>query len=224
MKISNLENIISYTFKDKTILNKALTHSSFSNEHKTESYEKLEFLGDAVLELIISDLLIKTYPNVDEGELTKARSRLVRAEILASIAREIKLGNFIKLGKGEKTSNGNYKDSIIGSSLEALIAGIYIDNGYKKAFSVVSKLWKEYVDKVFIDEKLDLDYKTKLQELSQRVYKILPKYELLSEKNGKFQVRVSIGTSLITTAINKNKKKAEQLGAKEAISLIEGLK
>lgn len=141
-KTAEFEKIIGYRFQDETLLYTALTHSSFANEHKKMSVaynERMEFLGDAVLELISSDILFRKYPNMPEGKLTKLRASLVCEPTLAMDAKEIQLGKYLFLGKGEEATGGRNRDSVTSDALEAVIGAIYLDGGIEKAYEFVQK-------------------------------------------------------------------------------------
>jgi ribonuclease-3 len=226
---SQLEGRLLYRFENTSLLEEAVTHSSFANEQKNPAsqnipvtqcnYERLEFLGDAVLELIITDLLLEKYPDKNEGDMSKARSSLVREELLVKISRKIELGDFLKLGKGEKRAGGGGRDSILACALEAVIGAVYKDRGYKSAYSFVNYFWADYMDKVFTDE-LDIDYKTRLQELVQAKYKEVPEYEVVKvagpAHKRTFKVRVRAADSIDTTGTGTSKKEAEQVAAHKA--------
>jgi ribonuclease III len=223
-----LEKKLGYEFTQKALLEEALTHRSFSNESKNQpksNYERLEFLGDAVLELAISENLIKRFLEKAEGELSKARSLLVREELLVKIARSINLGDFLILGKGEKLSGGKQKDSILACSLEAIIGAIHLDGGFAKALKSIELLWKDMFGLVFTKE-FDIDHKTKLQEFLQAKYKKLPTYEFVRsfgpEHSKLFEVKVrSIDKIKITSGIGKSKKEAEQIAAHKTFKVLQ---
>lgn len=213
------EEKIGYTFADPDLLVMALTHSSYSNEKrlkKQECNERLEFLGDAVLELISSEYIYQNNPTKPEGDLTRLRASYVCEPTLALCAREIGLGEFILLGKGEDMTGGRDRDSILSDALEATIGAVYLDGGFEQA--------KEYV-KCFIlkdieNKKLFYDSKTILQEIVQGKHRSMS-YELRSESgpdhNKSFTVAVVIDGQEIATATGRTKKKAEQSAAYQAI-------
>lgn len=197
---------------DKKLLDRALTHSSYSNEHRTENYERLEFLGDAVLEVITSEYFyLKT--NYKEGEMTKLRANYVCEKALATYARELHIDKYIKVGHGQLQ---NVNDTIIADVFEAITAVIYLDQGFSVA--------KEFVDAIiipYIKEGIDfnIDYKTKLQELVQTDRKSL-EYEIINEygesHNKTFEVVVKIDDIIYGKGIGKSKKEAEQNAALDA--------
>lgn len=225
---AELEEKLNYSFTQQALLKEALTHRSFSNESKSSSesnYERLEFLGDAVLELAISEILIKKFPEKSEGDLSKARSLLVREEVLIKLARVVDLGAFLRLGKGEITSGGKERGSILACSLEAVIGAVHLDGGFLKALTVIEHLWKELFSVVFSKD-FDIDYKTKLQEFLQAKYKRLPDYEVVRsfgpEHSKLFEVKVkSIPNIEDLSGIGKSKKEAEQIAAYKAFKLLQ---
>ena len=178
-KIKELEEKIGYEFKKKELIWQALTHSSFSNEQKInkyKNYERLEFLGDAVLELLSSQFFFETYPDMPEGEMTKLRSSMVCELALAYCARDISLGDYLLLGKGEEITGGRTRDSIISDVMEAVIGALYLDGGLSEADAFV----KKYILSDLESKQLFYDSKTILQEEVQRDGQSLT-YELVSE-------------------------------------------
>ncbi len=221
------EKKIHYSFKDKCILDNALRHSSFVNEQPDsdlEDNERLEFLGDAVLNLVIGDLLMARFTLLNEGDLSRMRSSLVNETQLAQIARTINLGQVIKLGKGEEQTNGREKNSILSDVFEAVIAAVYVDGGFNAAFKFVEKLFSAQIDNSN-NPSLNHDYKSRLQELSQVKFKVMPKYKVVLEggpdHDKTFKVQLSIN-DLSVFGSGKSKKTAEQDAAGKA--LIELLK
>lgn len=224
MTHEKIEKGIFYKFQNIDFLKESLTHRSFSNEEgqSEKNYERLEFLGDAVLELVVTDILLKTYPDKNEGELSKTRSLLVREETLVKIASELDLGNSLILGKGEEKSGGSKRASILSGALEALIGAVYMDGGYTAAFGVIEKLWQHTIDSIHNSD-FDIDYKTKLQEFVQAKYKTVPAYTVLETKGPAhkkvFKVEVNFqGRSAL--GVGKNKREAEQTAAKKALSAL----
>ncbi len=215
-----LESVIGYTFQNKQLLKQAMTHSSYSNEHrlsKISNNERLEFLGDAVLEIVSSDFLYHKYPNMPEGELTKLRASMVCEPTLALCAADINLGSYLLLGKGEEATGGRNRDSIVSDAMEALIGAIYEDGGFASAKEFIYN----YILNDVKDKQLFYDSKTILQEIVQREYKDPLEYELLGE-NGPdhdkiFEVCVKIGDRVIGTGSGRTKKSAQQKAAYEAI-------
>ncbi len=218
--LHDLEKIIGYEFKDFNLLRQAMTHSSFSNEHrlnKLTNNERLEFLGDAVLEIVTSEALFIKYPKMPEGDLTKTRASIVCEPTLAFCSRDIKLGSFLLLGKGEDMTGGRGRDSIVSDAMEALIGAIYLDGGFANA--------KEFIDKFILSDiehkKLFFDSKTILQEIVQSEYKEELTYVLVGEEgpdhNKTFIVDAMIGNKKVGSGSGRTKKAAEQEAAYNVI-------
>jgi ribonuclease-3 len=218
--LHTLESMIGYTFNDKKLLELALTHSSYSNDKKSgklKNNERIEFLGDAVLELASSEFLYKQYPNKPEGELTRLRASLVCEPTLASDVRAIKLNEYLILGHGEELTGGRERDSIISDALEALIGAIYLDGGFANA--------KEFVRKFVLNDienkHLFYDSKTILQEIVQKQYKECVNYVLVGESgpdhNKSFEVEAVFRDVVLGRGVGATKKRAEQQAAYEAL-------
>lgn len=225
-KRMEFEKRIGYSFKDPELLVTALTHSSYSNEirlKKQECNERLEFLGDAVLELISSEQIFRNHPDQPEGDLTRIRASYVCEPTLALCAREICLGDYLQLGRGEDRTGGRERDSILSDAMEATIGAVYMDGGFESAQRYV----EEFILKDIEKKSLFYDSKTYLQEIVQRDLKKL-EYVLLKEEgpdhNKSFEVGVLINGKQLTTAVGRTKKKAEQAAAYEAILLLEDKK
>ena len=223
MKLEKLEQTIGYSFLDKNLLLLALTHSSYANEHKRKkktNNERLEFLGDAVLELTISDYLFHQYPEQNEGKLTKLRSCLVCEYTLALCARDLSLGNYLLLSKGEDITGGRERDSILSDAFEAVIGAIYLDGGIEEAKEFIY----EFLLKDVEDKTLFYDAKTILQELVQARNLGKLSYELLEESgpdhSKNFTVQVNINGAIFAAGSGKTKKAAEQIAAYETILLL----
>ena len=221
-KLLELEQRIGYKFENFDLLVKAMTHSSYANEHryeKKENNERLEFLGDAVLELISSDYLFAKYPETPEGVLTKKRASMVCEPTLALCAREIPLGDYLLLGKGEDATGGRKRDSIVSDAMEALIGAIYLDGGFANA--------KEFIDRFILNDienkQLFYDSKTILQEVVQGEHEQLT-YVLTDESgpdhNKSFTVRACIGERVIGSGTGHTKKAAEQEAAYQALLML----
>lgn len=219
-QLSELEKIIGYTFKSKSLLSQAMTHSSYANEKKLGKLgcnERLEFLGDAVLELVSSDFLYKKFTGLPEGELTKKRASLVCEPSLAYCAREFDLPQFLLLGKGEEMTGGRMRDSIVSDATESLIGAIYLDGGFANA--------KEFVLNFILNDiehkQLFYDSKTILQEIVQENGKKPVEYQLMKEEgpdhNKQFTVGVVVDGNVLGTGCGHTKKAAEQAAAFEAI-------
>ncbi len=220
VKLEKLEKKIGYTFQNKDLLRQAVTHSSYTNEHgmpKLASNERLEFLGDAVLELVSSEFLYTTHPEMPEGELTKNRASMVCEPSLALGARDIPIGEYLRLGKGEIVTGGKDRDSITSDALEALIGAIYLDGGFANAKEFINR----YVLNDLENKKLFFDSKTILQEIIQKHYTEPIVYELLQETgpdhNKSFRVSASLSGEVLGNGIGRTKKLAEQKAAYEAI-------
>lgn len=222
-KILEFEERIGYRFEHPDLLITALTHSSYSNEKRLNRYEnneRLEFLGDAVLELVSSEFIFRANPKKPEGDLTRTRARYVCEPTLALCAREIQLGEYLRLGRGEEMTGGRDRDSILSDAMEATIGAVYLDGGFSRA--------KEYIEKAILKDiekkSLFYDSKTFLQEIAQKRHAEL-QYELLGEEgpdhNKVFQVGVLMDGKKLAAAYGKTKKKAEQAAAYEAILLLE---
>ena len=218
-KIKELEEKIGYEFKKKELIWQALTHSSFSNEQKInkyKNYERLEFLGDAVLELLSSQFFFETYPDMPEGEMTKLRSSMVCELALAYCARDISLGDYLLLGKGEEITGGRTRDSIISDLMEAVIGALYLDGGLSEADAFV----KKYILSDLESKQLFYDSKTILQEEVQRDGQSLT-YELVSETGPDhdkvFMVEARIDGQTVGKGQGRNKKSAQQQAAYQAL-------
>lgn len=217
----SIENKIGYTFKNKELLKIALTHSSYVNENKnTKDNERLEFLGDSVLSLVVSNYIFNYKSSLKEGELTKIRSTIVCEKSLINVANLLNIGDFIKLGKGEKSSGGSKRASILADATEAIIAAIYLDSDLETVSKFVIS-WLEDTIISAIKNKNNDDYKSKLQEEIQKVKGRTLKYEIVDVKgpdhNKKFTVCVYSDSVMIGKGFGNSKKEAEQLAAKNAL-------
>lgn len=221
-----LEKTLGTTFNNQDLLLTSLTHRSYLNEHKDENLvnnERLEFLGDAVLELIISVHLFETYPERPEGELTSFRSAVVRTESLAEASKELGVGQYLRMSKGEFESGGSDKDYLLANTYESVLGAIYMDKGYEECKKFV---FKTLVPKIadIVKNRSDIDSKTKIQELIQYQYKVTPTYDVLNE-NGPdhdktFTVGVKIEDELIGKGQGTSKQKAEEEAATEGIKFL----
>ena len=214
-----LEQKINYTFKEKSLLELALTHCSFSAEHGMQNNQRLEFLGDAVLEAVISAHI---YPSFDEGKLTRLRVSIVSEEPLAIAAEELELNHFILLGVGEKVNGGANKPGVLSDTLEALFAAVYLDGGYSAAEDVILRVLKDVIADA---NKRPLDYKTTLQETLAKDGPVTIVYTLLSMEgpphNAVFETEVSCNGKVLGRGKGSSKKRAEQAAAKQALKQIE---
>ena len=225
--ISELLDILDYRFDRVQLLEEALCHSSYVNEqpHVTESNERLEFLGDAVLNLSISHLLMTSRPDLPEGQLSRMRAGLVNEQRLAEIADTIDLGGFLRLGRGERRSEGHRKASILADAMEAVIAAVYMDGGYGPAFDLVHRLFAPLMETAPHATQIN-DYKTRLQELVQKSGGPPPVYRLIEAEGPDHEktFRVSVAfRGLEAAGTGKSKKAAEQDAAHEALEMIAAL-
>ncbi|MGN0141501.1 MAG: ribonuclease III [Roseburia sp.] len=222
-KYRELQERIGYTFKQEGLLRQALTHSSYANEKHLKKHsdnERLEFLGDAVLEVTSSDFLYRNYPNLPEGDLTKLRASLVCEPTLALCTKEISLGKYLLLGKGEDQSGGRERASILSDALEAVIGAIYLDGGIEEARTFVHTFILTDIE----HKKLFYDSKTILQEVVQGKYEEKLNYVLLSESgpdhDKSFRVEARIGERVVGEGCGHTKKAAEQEAAYHALLLL----
>ena len=207
------------SINDKDLLLNALTHSSKSREDETvRNNERLEFLGDAVLKLTITKYLFDKYPKEQEGILTKYRAKLISDKMLSSLAKKLNLAQHAVIGT--TLARDNIPDSVIGDTVEALIGAIYLDSGIEKAHDFILELWQEDMSQA-IEDALELEYKSRLQELIQDKFKILPAYKVISSKGPdhkkEFEIGVYLDAKLLATAKAFSKKDASQLAAKIAL-------
>ena len=222
-KIKELEKNLNYEFKDKSLIVMALTHKSYAyeRENKLESNERIEFLGDAILEHIISDKLYNYVPKISEGEMTKKRADIVCEASLASSLKRINGEKYILLGKCEKNASNVVEDAIIADAFEAILGAIYIDGGYEKAKEFTLRMLEQEINIVLSGKSLNVDYKTKLQEILQKNGSVTIKYNVLEEfgpeHDKRFKVEVTFNDKRIGEGIGKSKKQAEQQAAKYAI-------
>ena len=225
--LHGLEKRLAYRFRDITLLSTALTHRSYVNENPQLAFsdnERFEFLGDAVLGVCVSDLLIKRYADFSEGTLTKIRAALVNEKPLAQLAHNLQIGGCLLLGRGEETSGGRTKDSLLANALEAVIATVYLDFDFNKAKTVVTKL----IEPLLEDDNLRsqyFDYKTALQELCQKKYKTAPVYTIVDscgpDHAKTFAVKVKIADKTTQTGSGKSKKEAEKQAAQKAWKILQ---
>jgi len=217
---------INYVFKNEKLLQIALTHSSFAHEAKSNiiNNERFEFLGDAVLELVISSFIFEQFPELPEGELTKFRASIVCETTLAKIARDLNLGEFLKLGKGEEHTGGRNRDSILADAMEAIFGAVYLDSGIESAKKLIIELMKNSIFDLRKSFKLN-DCKTYLQEIIQSKSKSVLKYNIVKESGPAhdkvFVIEVSHCGKILGRGLGKNKKEAEQNAAFDAIKKIE---
>ena len=226
MDISPLEQKIGYSFSNKDHLLTALTHRSYLNENPKwplDHNERLEFLGDAVLDLSISSYLVEHFPHYQEGELSKLKSMMVSEASLAKIAAELDLGEYLLLGRGEEHTGGRKKESLLANALEAVIAAIYLDGGLPAADGFIRMVFVAQIQTI-TREGISLDYKTDLQEYCQGHDLELPAYRVSKEigpdHKKTFEVELLIDDEVLGLGIGKNKKEAEQRAAKETLKYL----
>lgn len=226
-RLKEMERRIGYRFKKRGFLKRALTHKSFANENRlpqTEHNERYEYLGDAVLELSISHLLMERFPEYPEGELSKLRAAIVNENQLAELARSIDLGDYLYLGKGEDQTGGRGKPSLLSDAFEAVLGAIYLDRGFDKSRKVVSRLYEDVLDRTGVAGFVR-DFKTRLQEVSQAKFKAVPRYRLQGTTGPDhakiFEVHIFINDSHMGVGRGPSKKAAEQAAAAEALDQLE---
>ncbi|MBQ9935887.1 MAG: ribonuclease III [Lachnospiraceae bacterium] len=222
-KYIKLENLIGYSFKDKALLDIAFTHKSYTNENlikKHESYERFEYLGDAILEFLVSKYLFDTYPDKPEGELTKLRASIVCEFTLSKLSRDLKLGSYGYFSKGERNTGGPNRDSILCDMFESLLGAIYLDGGLDEANSFIKRLLLTDIE----HKKLYYDSKSKLQEYAQKS-NITLCYNLISESgpehDKEYKVNAQLGDKIISEGMGHSKKTAEQNAAFSALKLLD---
>ena len=223
MKLVKLENNIGYKFKDKNLLINALTHTSYAFERHIESNEKLEFLGDSILEFISSKYIYNKYPNLKEGEMTKVRATVVCEDSLYKIAKKHNFSDFLYLGKSEKANNKEVRPAIMADSVEAVIAALYFDAGLEEAERFIVENLKDEIEVAskHVGEK---DYKTVLQEILQQHGEVKIEYDIIKEEgpdhDKTFTAQIKYNDKPLTIGIGKTKKSAQMEAAKKAIEKI----
>jgi len=218
-----VEKQIKYSFRNKNLLKRALTHRS-SVKDKKLSNERLEFLGDAVLELVVTEFLINNYPTVDEGRLSKIRAASVNTQTLSNIARKLNLSKYIIVGKSEKKEGIVNNDSILEDTFEAIVGAIYLDRGLEKAKQFIEFHLANTI-KAIAENGIIFDYKTHLQELTQKMFGCLPTYQIVKEEgqehNKTFYCDVFVDNVKYGSGTGKSKKEAEKNAAREAVEKLE---
>ena len=209
--LKDCQKALSYNFKNEKYLLEAITHRTFANENKSNKEkikynQRLEFLGDSVLSLVMSDYLFKKYPNYKEGLLSKIKSSLVSSQMLSRLSKDLKLGDFILLGHGEDTSGGRYKENILEDLFEAIVGAIYLDSNIDYLKNFIIKAYK--------------DYKTIFQEIIQKKYKINPKYQTMEIENNRFKSEVFVNNKSYAIGFGKSKKESEMETAKNGLNHI----
>jgi len=218
-----LQRLLSYQFEDIELLNKSLTHKSYSNEVllSLKNNERLEFLGDSVLDLIVADYIFLTYQGLPEGSLSKIRAAVVNENSLAGLAKKLELGRYLLLGKGESFSGGRQKASILANAYEALVGAIFCDSDFRTTADVFLPQLIENIDEYWGANTV-ADFKSDLQEYTQNRFSCVPLYEVVGEigpgHNKRFDVKVKIRSQVRGSGKGRTKKEAEQNAAKEALS------
>lgn len=222
-QLQKVEEMVKYHFKDIGLLNQSLTHTSYAYETEGNGRcqnERMEFLGDVVLNLVISEHLYLKYLDYMEGELAKIRAMVVSRPVLSHLAKEIELGQYLLLGKGEEQSGGRKRSSILANTIEALFGAIYLDGGLEPARKFILNCYGSDISEI-INRSLAQDYKTELQEFTQSRFKVLPVYKLVRRKgpdhNQVFEVAVSVKGQVWGEGEGRNKKEAEQKAAYQAL-------
>ena len=231
--ISELEQTIGYTFKDKSLIRTALTHSSFSNENKArkinvECNERLEFLGDSVLSIVISEYLYDRFTKRPEGDLTKIRASVVCREALSKFANGISLGDYLFLGHGEELGHGRERPSILENAFEALLAAIFLDSGEDGKRNVAAFLLPRVIPEIDMldsgNELSEYDHKTKLQQIVQQANGEILEYVVVGESgpdhDKQFTVELMLNDRVVGTGVGTSKKRAEQMAAKAALEAL----
>lgn len=220
--LGELSRKLGYHFNNPDLLGEAVRHSSYVNESgsvELSDNERLEFLGDAVLDLAIGHILMEYFPEAAEGDLSKYRAAVVSEKSLYQVADELELGKYILLGKGEELTQGRKKASILADSTEALIGAMYLDAGFEKAKEIIEQLFTPLLNKV-AEGKAHYDYKSRLQEYTQQVYQSRPEYKLIMESGRPhkktFRIAVIVCGRIVAEGEGKSKKQAEQRAAREA--------
>jgi len=225
---NQLQALLGITFNEPSLLEQAVVHSSYINENPAFTLghnERLEFLGDAILGYIAAEKLYQEFPDLTEGEMTKLRAALVRRDTLARMARGIRLGDFLLMGKGEEASGGRNKTPNLAGALEAVIAAVYLDRGVDIARELVLRLLDKEISKA-ISHGMSIDYKSRLQEIIQSRYQLAPVYRLVAEAgpdhDKTFTVEVMVGDSILGKGTGKSKKLAEKEAARLALDRLVG--
>lgn len=219
--LRELQQRIAYTFTESRLLERALTHRSYANENRLAQHnERMEFLGDSVLNLVVSEMLMNALPAASEGELSRMRAAVVSEPSIAAVGRQIGLGAFLQIGRGEELSGGRDKDSLLSDSLEALVAALYLDGGIEQARAFITRIFGDRVTQVRTAGGT-ADSKTELQELCQERLKALPEYRVVSESGPdhrkEYAVELLIQGTVCGRGTGRSKKEAEQRAAREAM-------
>lgn len=219
-RITNLEEILKYKFRTKELVTEALTHKSYKQHYDNE---RLEFLGDAVLDLIVGEYLYKTFPKSNEGELSKLRASLVNEGGFTKLANYLGLGEYIYLSNAEEKNGGREKPSLLSNAFEAIIGAIYLESGLQTVSDIVLELLEKNYDKITLDD-LFKDFKTALQEITQSRFGLIPEYKVLASRGPdhkkEFEIAVVVDSKEYARAIGKSKKIAQQEASKIALEIL----
>ncbi len=225
--LTGLEDRLGWYFADIALLDTALTHRSFVNENAAPACrdnERLEFLGDAVLELTVSDMLMRKFPDHSEGQLSKLRASVVNEQPLAELARRFGIGEQLLLGKGEEGSGGRMKSSLLANAFESVIAAMYQDGGFDRTVAFIRQLFEPLIEKGDLST-IYRDYKTAVQEMCQVLVREMPRYMVISETGPdhekRFETNLVIGERVVATGTGRSKKEAEQQAARLAMEKLE---
>ena len=225
--LENLEERIEYAFKDRTLLVRALTHSSYSNECQVEQgdNEQLEFLGDTIIGFVVGEYLLVNHPDFSEGQLSKLRAQLVSSSSLFRLASGLELGRFLRLGKGEEKSGGRKKQAVLVDATEALVAAVYLDGGMDAARRFVLEQLEEDLGDIRSGRFVSSDYKSRLQERLHSLREAPPEYSIIDESGPghqrQFSVRLTIGGEPTAQGQGETRKSAEQDAARQALEKVE---
>ena len=221
--MKTLEEKLGYTFRDRHLLEAALYHSSYANEHRgsgIQSNERLEFLGDSVLGMVTADYLYHKHPSLPEGDLTRIRAALVCEESLHEVAQSLDLGSYLKLGRGEESGGGRQRPSILADATESVFAAVYLDGGLEEARALIHRVLLQREREEVVEERRR-DFKTELQELVQRRSDQVLRYEMVGSSGPDhakvFEARVTINGQTAGTGTGRSKKEAEQAAARNAL-------
>ncbi|MCP4626022.1 MAG: ribonuclease III [bacterium] len=227
-QLQELQDNIGYHFVDVALLEKALTHKSYANENHLENTfgnERFEFLGDAVLELAVSHILMQRFEQFHEGQLSKMRAAIVNKHELARLAVSFDIGSYILLSRGEHESSGRDKASILSNVYEAIVAAVYYDGGFGSAFTMIDNHFLDLIDEV-AENGFVKDYKSRLQEYAQKTFSEVPVYIVLKEQGPDhykmFEIQVTINEDVYSTGCGRNKKAAEQDAAQKTLKMLTG--
>ncbi|MFA5368013.1 MAG: ribonuclease III [Dehalococcoidia bacterium] len=221
--ITELEKTLHISFREPILLQQALVHRSYLNENpdfELQSNERLEFLGDAMLSVVVAEKLYKDYPDLPEGDMTKLRSALVRGETLARISQRLNLAGYLYLGRGEESGGGRARQSILADALEAIIGAVFIDQGFDACRELILRLYEGEMEKA-VDPGLNADFKSRLQELMQSRRREVPEYRVVSaegpDHDREFVIEVLVGGSVMGRGKGKSKREAEKEAARAAL-------